>query len=99
MKPRLTPGPSASMMFDTLTPTEIDAVLEQVGRGDRDAFRFIVRKFSLPLRCYVASQLHHPNDVDDLTQEVFIAAYRDLASYRPGSDFGAWLRGIARNKL
>jgi RNA polymerase sigma-70 factor (ECF subfamily) len=82
-----------------LTPAEIDAVLEQVGRGHRDSFRFIVRAFSLPLRCYIASQLHHPDDVDDLTQEVFIAAYRDLPSYGKGRDFGAWLRGIARNKL
>jgi RNA polymerase sigma-70 factor (ECF subfamily) len=82
-----------------LTPDEVDEVLEQVGLGHRDAFRLIVRTFSLPLRSYIASQLHHPDDVDDLSQEVFLAAYRDLPSYRRGADFGAWLRGIARNKL
>jgi RNA polymerase sigma-70 factor (ECF subfamily) len=38
-------------------------------------------------------------DVDDLAQEVFIAAYRDLKSFREGEDFGSWLRGIARNRL
>jgi RNA polymerase sigma-70 factor (ECF subfamily) len=51
------------------------------------------------LRCYVASQVHHPSDVDDMTQEVFLAAYRNLGTFRRGDDFGAWLRGIARNKL
>ena len=74
-----------------LTASEIDVLLDQVGRGSRDAFRFIVRAFSLPLRCYIASQVHHPNDVDDLTQEVFLAAYRQLADVPPGRR----LRGLA----
>jgi RNA polymerase sigma-70 factor (ECF subfamily) len=82
-----------------LTRTEIDAVLDQILGGSRDAFRLIVRAYSLALRCYIASQVHHPNDVDDIAQEVFLAAFRQLESFRRGDDFGAWLRGIARNKL
>jgi RNA polymerase sigma-70 factor (ECF subfamily) len=82
-----------------LTPAEIDVALDQIARGHRDAFRPLVRAYSLPLRCYVASQIHHPSDVDDMTQEVFLAAYRSLPTFRRGDDFGAWLRGIARNKL
>ena len=82
-----------------LTQAEIDVVLDQVARGSRDAFRLIVRAYGLPLRAYIASQVHHPNDVDDMAQEVFLAAYRQLATFRRGDDFGAWLRGIARNKL
>jgi RNA polymerase sigma-70 factor, ECF subfamily len=82
-----------------LSAAEIEVVQEQVGRGNRDAFRLVVRAFSLPVRCYIASQVHHPNDVDDITQEVFLAAYRHLDGFRRGDDFGAWLRGIARNKL
>ena len=78
---------------------EIDAVLDQVARGNRDAFRLIVRGFSLPLRCYIASQIHHPSDVEDITQEVFLSAFRQLETFRRGDEFGAWLRGIARNKL
>src|SRR5438045_641460 len=79
--------------------SEITAVLEEVVRGNRDAFRVIVRAYSLSLRSYLASQIHHLDDVDDLAQEVFLAAYRSLSSFRGGDDFGAWLRGIARNKL
>ena len=78
---------------------EIEAALDQVGRGNRDAFRLIVRAFGLPLRGYIASQVHHPGDVDDMAQEVFLAAYRQLGTFRRGDDFGAWLRGIARHKL
>jgi RNA polymerase sigma-70 factor (ECF subfamily) len=82
-----------------LSRGEIGAVLDEVARGNRDAFRLIVRAFSLPLRSYLASQVHHANDVEDIAQEVFLAAYRQLGTFRRGDDFGAWLRGIARNKL
>ena len=82
-----------------LEPTEVAGVLDEVARGNRDAFRRVVRAYSLPLRSYLASQTHNLDDVDDLAQEVFLAAFRNLSGFRQGDDFGAWLRGIARNKL
>jgi RNA polymerase sigma-70 factor (ECF subfamily) len=78
---------------------DIDAVLDEIARGETDAFGRVVRAYELPLRSYLASQVHHVDDVDDLAQEVFLTAFRSLSSYRRGDDFGAWLRGIARNKL
>src|SRR5262245_57594613 len=78
---------------------DISAVLDEVARGKTEAFGQIVRDFALPLRSYIASQVHHLDDVDDLAQEVFLAALGSLSAFRRGDDFGAWLRGIARNKL
>ncbi len=77
----------------------IDAILDDVGRGRTESFARIVREYALPLRSYLASQVHHLDDVDDLAQEVFLAALESLPKFRRGDDFGAWLRGIARNKL
>jgi RNA polymerase sigma-70 factor (ECF subfamily) len=82
-----------------LHPSEIEVVLDQVARGNRDAFRRVVRAYGLPLRSFLASHVHHLDDVDDLAQEVFIAAYRSLDTFQRGDDFGSWLRGIARHKL
>jgi RNA polymerase sigma-70 factor (ECF subfamily) len=82
-----------------LHPSEIEVVLDQVAQGNRDAFRKVVRAFGLPLRSFIASHVHHLDDVDDLAQEVFIAAYRSLPGFQRGDDFGSWLRGIARHKL
>src|SRR5438874_4127631 len=78
---------------------EIDAALDAIRRGRTDAFGSVVRAYALPLRSYLASQVHHLDDVDDLSQEVFLAALKSLSTFRRGDDFGAWLRGIARNKL
>ncbi|HJZ91250.1 MAG TPA: sigma-70 family RNA polymerase sigma factor [Gemmataceae bacterium] len=79
--------------------SEVEAVLDEVARGRTEAFGRVVREFALPLRSYLASQVHHLADVDDLAQEVFLAALESLPTFRRGDDFGAWLRGIARNKL
>ncbi len=78
---------------------EMDAILDEVARGRTEAFGRIVRHYALPLRSFLASQVHHLDDVDDLAQEVFLAALGSLSSFRRGDDFGAWLRGIARNKV
>jgi RNA polymerase sigma-70 factor (ECF subfamily) len=79
--------------------SEVDSALEEAARGRTEAFGRIVRAYALELRSYLASQVHHLDDVDDLAQEVFLAALASLATFRRGDDFGAWLRGIARNKL
>ncbi len=79
---------------------DVEAVLDEVARGRTEAFGQIVRDYYLPLRSYLASHVFHPDEeVDDLAQEVFLAALARLSTFRRGDDFGAWLHGIARNKL
>jgi len=82
-----------------LEPAELDAVIGMVLRGERDAFRRILRAYGLSLRSYIATQVQHIDDIDDLAQDVFLVAFRSLRDFRRGDDFGAWLRGIARNKV
>ena len=77
------------------TKKAIDSVLA----GDRDAFRLLVREHRLMVRSYLGSQLHHLDEMDDLSQEVFVTAFRKLDQYDQDANFGVWLRGIARNQL
>jgi len=79
--------------------TDLNTLLDRIGRGETDLYLQVVRRFELMLRGYLAGQLYNLAEADDLAQEVFIAAWRDLAGFRRGEDFGAWLRGIARHRL
>ena len=80
--------------------SELNTVLDDVlGIGDQDSFRKILRAYGLSLRSYIATQVQHMDDIDDLAQDVFLVAFRNLRHFRRGDDFGAWLRGIARNKM
>ena len=38
-----------------------------------------------------------PESVDDIAQEAFVIAYKKLEIFERGTNFGAWLRTIARN--
>jgi RNA polymerase sigma-70 factor (ECF subfamily) len=82
-----------------LSPSQLQETIEAALRANPDAFLALVRAYGSMLRAFLGSQMFHLDDVDDVAQETFIAAYRSLNKFRPGEEFGAWLRGIARNKL
>lgn len=49
------------------------------------------------LKPFVLATVGDRAAVDDILQEVFCIAYEKRESFMPGTNFGAWLRGIARN--
>jgi len=62
-----------------------------------ELFADLVRDHQASLRVFVRSLGVEPGWVDDLAQDAFVVAYREMDSYDPARDFGKWLRGIARN--
>lgn len=75
-----------------------DYVLK-VLKGDRDAYRPIVKEYGASIRAFLAGHLFQSDTVDDLAQETFIAAFENLRQFNIEEDLGSWLKGIARNKL
>jgi RNA polymerase sigma-70 factor (ECF subfamily) len=65
--------------------------------SDRELFTEQVREHHAGLRGFVRSLGVNPLWVDDVAQEAFIFAYNRLDEFDRDRDFGAWLRGIARN--
>jgi len=49
------------------------------------------------LTAYVLAQIGDPTAADDLVQDVFSIAFEKRGTFEPGTNFGAWLRSIARN--
>jgi RNA polymerase sigma-70 factor (ECF subfamily) len=48
---------------------------------------------------FVSHRLDRPEAVDDLVQEVFLAAWRALPDFRGDSELLTWFLGIARHKI
>lgn len=65
----------------------------------KDLFAILVREHELRLLAFVRSCIADFAAADDIVQETFIAAWRQLIRYDRGRPFAAWLRGIARNKI
>ncbi len=60
-------------------------------------FDALVVQHHVRLRAFVRSLAVDPDWVDDIAQEAFLIAYRELDSFDATRDFGKWLRGIAAN--
>ncbi len=75
-----------------------DALLEQACHGDGDAFTGLYELYLQPVYRHIHYRVGLLADVEDLTQEVFIRAWRGIGRYKRGtSPFLAWLYTIAHN--
>jgi RNA polymerase sigma-70 factor (ECF subfamily) len=78
---------------------EADRIVEEVLAGDTQAFAGLVRLFQEAVWRIGASLLRDRDATENLVQQVFVDAYLHLDQYEPGTDFGAWIRTVARNRL
>jgi len=77
---------------------EVDQQLvERAQRGDKRAFELLVEKYQRKLARLVSRLVRDPGEVEDVTQEAFIKAYRALPSFRGDSAFYTWLYRIGIN--
>ncbi len=91
--------PSAPPQAATPDPDEQELVAAVV-RRDRKATAEFVGRFSDPVYVYVRHRLAPRADlVDDLVQDVFVAALKGLPSFAGRSSLKTWLVGIARHKV
>jgi RNA polymerase sigma-70 factor (ECF subfamily) len=76
------------------------ALVDAVLRRDRKAAAELVDRYADAVYGYVRHRLAPRLDrVDDLVQEVFLAALASLAGFRGASPLRSWLLGIARHKV
>ena len=66
-------------------------------KTDDNLFAGLVEEHQASLRVFVRTLGVEPDWVDDLAQDAFVLAYRELNAFDEERDFGKWLRGIARN--
>ncbi len=75
----------------------IDSIIKRVLDGDSDAYAEVVQSYQKDVWRVVVSLLHDVETSQDRVEQVFVEAYLSLDQYKPGSDFGFWIKGIARN--
>jgi RNA polymerase sigma-70 factor, ECF subfamily len=76
---------------------EEDALVSAARDGDRAAFGQLYDRYARMVHGILLARVP-PREVDDLVQEVFLSALRQLRSLRDLSRFGAWLGTITRNR-
>lgn len=96
------PNMTTNYMSDTPNPPIQEAadelLIQQFKEGNRDAFDLLYQRH-LPNVYKRVRYVVPENDVEDVTQEIFIAALRSLPSFRGDSKFGTWLRTLTNHKV
>lgn len=73
------------------------AVVARVKAGDHDAFRHLVERHSRSVFRLAYRLTGREEDADDVVQETFLKAFRQLAQFESRSTFGTWLYRITVN--
>jgi len=77
--------------------TRESELVERFRTGDEEAFAELYRQFSPMVHGIVLARVPR-DEVQDIVQDVFLAAYRNLKGLRDSRLFGPWLVKIARNR-
>jgi RNA polymerase sigma-70 factor (ECF subfamily) len=72
-------------------------LVQRVQSGDKTAFDLLVIKYQSRIGKLINRFIRNSAEVEDVTQEAFIKAYRGLANFRGDSAFYTWLYRIAIN--
>ena len=81
--------------FDTITETEL---IKRIGKGETELFEILIRRNNPFIYKVGMSYGYKHEDVEDLMQETFIAAYLNLGKFEGRSSFKTWITRIMLNQ-
>lgn len=77
--------------------TEAAAVLARARQGDSEAFRALVERHSRSVFHLAYRMTGNEQDAEDVVQESFLRAYKQLGRFESRANFGTWLYRIVAN--
>jgi RNA polymerase sigma-70 factor (ECF subfamily) len=92
-RPEPSSGPPAPK-----APSADRPLVEESLKGDLKAFEALVGRYQKAIFHIVLYKCRNYFDAEDLSQDIFLAAYRALPTLKDLDNFGGWLFGIAHNR-
>lgn len=78
--------------------TSDEVLVQQALKHHKQAWLKLIKRYEGLVYNYAYRMLGNADDARDLLQEVFIAVYKNLETWRGDSSFKSWLMVIARNR-
>ena len=72
-------------------------LVQRCQNGDQLAYELLVRKYQFRIARLLSRYISIETEIEDISQEVFIKAYKALKNFRGDSEFYTWLYRIAVN--
>lgn len=87
------------MVNKTLANLEDDQLILAFQKGNRACFEVLFDRYLIRTVRYVATYVKNMEEAKDISQEVFIKAFKALPAYKPSGKFVSWLFTIARRSV
>ena len=78
---------------------DLNELIERSKKGDLEAYRLIIREMAPQVKAFLLSRLKDFHTAEDISQEVFLSAYKALNKFEGNKHFKTWLISIAKYKL
>lgn len=75
-----------------------ETMIASILAGDTHLFHELIRPYEHRVYVMALSFVHNEADAEEVAQEAFLKAYRNLAGFRGEAKFGTWLISIALNE-
>ena len=85
-------------MTGTSDTTDEAQIIASILAGNTHLFHDLIRPHERSVYAMALSLLHNEADAEDVAQEAFLKAFRNLASFRRESKFSTWLISITLNE-
>lgn len=80
-----------------ISAEDVAALVQRAKAGDRVAFDRLVDLYQDKVYNFVARMVGDSSEAEDIAQEAFVKAFRNLPSFRGAASFQTWLYRIANN--
>ncbi len=74
-----------------------EQLVSQYLRNDEQALEILIQRYLKPIYSFVYQYVSNEQEAEDITQEVFIKAWRNLKKFDPQRKFKTWIFTIAKN--
>ncbi|HJQ67533.1 MAG TPA: sigma-70 family RNA polymerase sigma factor, partial [Blastocatellia bacterium] len=74
-----------------------EELISRARRGDDEAFRLIFERYGRPIISFIYDMVGRRDLAEELTQETFVRAYKNIGGLRDDTKLSTWLFGIAKN--
>jgi RNA polymerase sigma-70 factor (ECF subfamily) len=92
---------SARLPADATTEArarEAEALVDAARKGDPRAFEMLVKRYRHRIFALALHMTGSPSDADDITQDAFVRAFKNIHRFEGRSEFFTWLYRIALNR-
>ena len=81
--------------YKTITDEQL---VEMVVYGKKELFYHLVKRYETKLARYIFAITNRKNDIDDVLQNVFLKAYKNLPTFNKSLKFSSWIYRITHNE-